>query len=87
MRCHSCQCSSHLFLRPSSIGSRTLGWEKALATVATLPSPKEVLFVFGSFGEFVVGKLCPLLKGMVSGNKFLPSTPATVGKPTMMCTW
>ena len=35
-----------------SMGSCTLGWEEALATVATLPSPKK-LFFFGSPGGLV----------------------------------
>ena len=48
------QVSVHLVLRPPSLGSRTLGCRKALATLATLPHPKFVLF--GSLVFFFFGR-------------------------------
>ena len=61
-----------------SKGSCPLGWEKALATVATSTPPEGVLF--SSFGENSEGKIHVLFW---EWSHLLLSTLVTIGEPTL----
>ena len=59
--------------------SCTLGWEKALSTVATLPSPKHFFLVHLGVP---LGKHCNLGENVVSWFSMLLSVLVPVGEPT-----